>query len=1057
MKSEQPAEGENSKSALLRLEAYVAFLLEILQTIADHETEPQKVYPRLKANLDKLDDTFVEVLRRWAAITLPQVEPVQALIIAAALVNFGNSLRSFPHGNKAINLEIAIAACEATAPILTRAAFPEHWATAQNMLGILYRNRIRGDRAQNLEQSIRYFENALQIRNRADSPELCAETQNSLGNAYNEHISGSRLDNVENAIAAFEAALEVRTRAALPENWATTQNNLGIAYYNRLKGDRADNLEQAIACYQNALQIRTREQFPTQWAETQNNLANAYSERIRGDRAENLEQALKAFQSVLQVYTWEAFPSDWAMTQNNLGETYRDRLMGDRSENLDAAIAAYQAALHVYTCEVFPEQWAIVQNNLGIAYYSQLLEDRSEALEQAIACYENALKVRTPTDFPEQWADTQNNLGNAYSDRVRGNRADNLDRAIAAYQAALQVHTCELFPMEWAKTHNNLALVYRDGGQLTEAIACFQVALQVYTPLAFPFECLITGRNLGRTAYSIADWEQSIAGFDIAIQAVEKSRAQASTSGRRQEILSAAIDVYSGVVQACLQCDATIKALEYVERSKSRNLVELFATRNLLPRGHVPPDVLDRLENLRREIGIEQRRLDQNDQRRSRTTIISRSELIEPAEGWFSDRMHLNQLQQQLQSLIQQEIRPYDSTFGLTQQVESISFTQIQQLLPNEQTALIEWYFTDEALLAFLILPQRETPLVWRSSPEDLQALEQWGDGYLTAYTNRKQQWQEDLSDRLHQLAEILHLDTLLSLLPEDCLQLILIPHRFLHVLPLHALPFRDRSCLLERFPQGVRYAPSCQLLHLTQNQKKSFFFESLWAVQNPTGDLSYADLEVSAIRSTFPTAQVLAGREATKTALITHPDDIQADCVHFACHGIFDLESPLESALILAQEQGEPSSQGERLLLSEIFDLDLRRCGLVTLSACETGLTDFTVLSDEYVGLPSGFLYAGTPCLVSSLWTVSDVSTAILMGRFYENLQSQMPVAVALNQAQCWLRDATGDKLNQWIEERPLPLSATLRLSLKRRFRQEQHPFRFPYYWAAFCAIGQS
>jgi len=488
-----------------------------------------------------------------------------------------------------------------------------------------------------------------------------------------------------------------------------------------------------------------------------------------------------------------------------------------------------------------------------------------------------------------------------------------------------------------------------------------------------------------------------------------------------------------------------------VERSKSRNLVELLTTRNLLPRGNVPSAVLNRLEELRRKIGIEQRRLDLLDQRRSRTGMTSHRELFEPAEGWFSARTNLNQLQQQLEALIQQEIRAYDPMFSLTQQIESIAFEQIQQLLPNEQTALIEWYFTDEALLALLILPHRAAPLVWRSSPENLKALEQWGDDYLTAYTSHKQQWQQDLSDRLHQLTEILHLNTLLSLLPEDCLQLILIPHRFLHVLPLHALPCGDGSCLLERFPQRVRYAPSCQLLHLTQNRKKPFPFESLLAMQNPTEDLSYADLEVSAIRSTFPTAQVLARRAATKTALLTHQDLIQADCAHFACHGIFDLESPLESALILAQGQGDTSSPGDRLMLSEIFDLDLRRCGLVTLSACETGLTDFTVLSDEYVGLPSGFLYAGTSCLVSSLWTVSDVSTAILMGRFYENLQSQMPVAVTLNQAQCWLRDATGNDLNQWIEGKQLLLSATLKLSLRRRFNQEQHPFQSPYYWAAF------
>jgi CHAT domain-containing protein len=57
----------------------------------------------------------------------------------------------------------------------------------------------------------------------------------------------------------------------------------------------------------------------------------------------------------------------------------------------------------------------------------------------------------------------------------------------------------------------------------------------------------------------------------------------------------------------------------------------------------------------------------------------------------------------------------------------------------------------------------------------------------------------------------------------------------------------------------------------------------------------------------------------------------------------------------------------------------------LVTLSACETGITDIkTGSSDEFVGLPAGFMLAGVPCVVSSLWSVPDISTAILMERFY-------------------------------------------------------------------------
>ncbi len=63
------------------------------------------------------------------------------------------------------------------------------------------------------------------------------------------------------------------------------------------------------------------------------------------------------------------------------------------------------------------------------------------------------------------------------------------------------------------------------------------------------------------------------------------------------------------------------------------------------------------------------------------------------------------------------------------------------------------------------------------------------------------------------------------------------------------------------------------------------------------------------------------------------------AHCVHFACHGIFDLESPLRSALVLAGVDLNELELERCLTLGEIFGLNLSQCRLVTLSACETGL----------------------------------------------------------------------------------------------------------------------
>ncbi|MFK0732387.1 MAG: CHAT domain-containing protein [Gloeotrichia echinulata HAB0833] len=322
----------------------------------------------------------------------------------------------------------------------------------------------------------------------------------------------------------------------------------------------------------------------------------------------------------------------------------------------------------------------------------------------------------------------------------------------------------------------------------------------------------------------------------------------------------------------------------------------------------------------------------------------------------------------------------------------------------------------------FIITHSSERPLVWSSSAEEIQAFMDWQNEYLQDYQQNRKQWMEKLPESLRSLVIILHIDEIINYLPSNCDQLILIPHRFLHLIPLHALPLSENSHLLDRFSRGVRYVPSCQLLQLTEKQL-CLYFNRLLAIQNPTKDLGHSAVEVKSIQNCFAHADTLIEDAATKAAIVEvkNKDDgtrevIQnsqlslANCVHFSCHAEFNFEFPLKSALLLANE--------ERITLGEIFDLDLSQCCLVTLSACETGLTNYKILSDEYIGIPSSFIYAGSPSVVSSLWTVQDVSTAFLMIKFYQNLGAVLSVAAALNQAQIWLRNISKKELQIWIAE---------------------------------------
>jgi CHAT domain-containing protein/predicted LPLAT superfamily acyltransferase len=983
--------------------------------------------------------------------------------------NLGTAYCDRIRGERADNLELAIVAYNLSLEVLTREAFPEYWARTQNNLGNAYLYRIREERADNLELAIVAYNLSLEVYTRDAIPYEWANTQNNLGTAYRNRIRGKRADNLELAIAAYNLSLEVYTRDAIPYEWANTQNNLGTAYRNRIRGERADNLELAIAAYNLSLEVYTRDAFPYEWARSQNNLGIAYENRIRGERADNLELAITAYNLSLEVYTRDAIPYEWANTQNNLGGAYQNRIRGERADNLELAIAAYNLSLEVYTRDAFPEDWARSQNNLGTAYDQRIREERADNLELAIAAYNLSLEVYTREAFPEQWATTQTNLGNAYIQRIRGEKADNLELAIAALNLSLEVYTRDGFPYEWARSQNNLGATYQTrirgkrADNLELAIAAYNLSLEVYTPTAFPIKCLVTGRNLGNAANLIEDWENAIKGYNLAIEAVENTRLEALNPQRQQEILSEAMDVYHGIVQSYLNLNQKDRALEYVERSKTRYLVQLLTDRDIYPKGNIPQTIITELDRLRRAIIGEEQRLAIQEQTRNRGEILTLDQQRQPI---LNDYTHLNKLKQELNQFIDREITKtkIDEDFILTQTVKPIPFQDILSLT-DAKTCLLQWYITSEKILAFVVSADGNINL-WESSEDDRDKLTDLINNYLQLYysQNGHQEWINQLSDLLQTFSDTLHINDILALIPNTCKRLIIIPYLFLHILPLHALPINHNQILQDKY--DVQYAPSCQLFKITQ-QRQLNDLNSLFAIQNPQNNLLFTDLEVEIIKSLFVQSDILAKQNATEIAIKNHQNFPLANCIHFSCHGTFNPNKPLESALILTKEKTD--QEDGYLRLGEIFEMNFKNCRLVMLSACETGLIDLNSISDEYIGLPSGFLFAGSPSVVSSLWKVNDLSTAFLLIKFYETLPKNPQkgeIAVSLKNAQKWLQTLTLDQFEQELERFQLQLDKIINQlgggkrpifneSLKQIRQRQPYPFKNPYYWAGFIATG--
>jgi CHAT domain-containing protein len=157
--------------------------------------------------------------------------------------------------------------------------------------------------------------------------------------------------------------------------------------------------------------------------------------------------------------------------------------------------------------------------------------------------------------------------------------------------------------------------------------------------------------------------------------------------------------------------------------------------------------------------------------------------------------------------------------------------------------------------------------------------------------------------------------------------------------------------------------------------------------------------------------------------ATVQKPEMANYRILHFASHSLLDSRRPALSGIVLSlvDRQGRP--QDGFLQAHEIYNLKLN-ADLVVLSACQTALGK-DVRGEGLLGLTRGFMYAGAPRVVASLWKVPDSATAELMKRFYEAvLRDELPPAAALRKAQASLA--------------------------------QRSAWSAPYYWAGFILQGE-
>jgi CHAT domain-containing protein/tetratricopeptide (TPR) repeat protein len=982
---------------------------------------------------------------------------------------------------------------------------------------------LGGPAAGDPARRVQLLRKALLVLSTAKDSEFRAYLQSELGQALIDSPDGSHADNVEQAIATLDGALKASSVNADSTELRTIHNKLGIAYVERRHGDRAQNVEQALEHYGLALRATGPEDDPSVRALIENNLGRAFTLRISGNRAENIEQAIEHFQRSLEVDTSQVDPSGRAMVLANLGNALIDRIAGDRADNLERAIESHEQAARKFAALGYDDHTAREQINLAGAYGQRINGDHAENLERAIAYCQQALEVLTPDRMPEDWAKATMSLANGLAERVQGSREDNLTEAVTAYEQALGHLSADETPIEWAQTHMNLGNAYRDlarlahsehaplavshygealslitragmpfdwaliqenlahayalgdhsGDGMQQAVTCLHQAAEVFTLEAFPDSRRRVLRSLGDLHFDRRDWMQAARAYSGAVEAGDVLLAQAHTElGRRAEVGETS-RLHSRLAYCVLQMGEADAAFMRLEQGKTRLLREALALSGvditLLPAesGQALQATRQTLRELEAEMRLPPGSPGRDDGQISSQLRTARAELqrllasLRAAYPEFMpadiDVATILQLVPENGAILAPVVTSQGgAVFVLPAGLSSISEEQVVRLDEFDEQAL-------HALLAsraFLLDPDDD------ESGWELIQQAMMGEGIRVRDVA---QTVEEFTDRLWDLFVGPTYKRLQALGIAEEAPVTILLQGGIGLLPVHAASRTVNGVhrsFLDDHP--IAYAPSAAALGACNRRlhKRRRHDKTLLAVIDPTLDLTYASLEGDLVSRCFaPTARhQLLGREAKQVMVEARAGT--ATYLHFACHGFYDWYDVMRSALLLADD--DPLTLAE--IISPQFDLNAAR--MVMLSACETGLAQIGRAADEYVGLPAGFLQAGAPAVIATLWAVNDFSTALLANTFYQRhvVQGER-IGQALRAAQRWLRDLSRDevlslttdateKAQEWaagdnaIFQRWARLEA-YKEQLLEEYEPEGRPFAHPRHWAAFTASG--
>ncbi|ACK65614.1 TPR repeat-containing protein [Rippkaea orientalis PCC 8801] len=748
------------------------------------------------------------------------------------------------------------------------------------------------------------------------------------------------------------------------------------------------------------------------------------------------ESSLESYQKALSIFNKIGDRSNAINAFQSIGSVYKEL------KNYPEALKFYQQALSLSkstgNCHYeASSQYTISRTYLDLGDYQNAIKVGNEALQLSeklgIIEYKFARQAKV-NDTLAKIELKQNNYPKALE---LAQKAKNLGKQSGS--GDLEAHFL-----------TTIAETYEASKQPEQAIQTYQEQLTLYRTLGLQPEQSQTLYNLAKLERTQGSLLNALNSINEAINIIETIRKDVASPELRTSFFATKQDYYELKINLLMelhQKDPTkgydAQAFDTSERSRARTLLELLNEANADIKQGVDLNLLEQEKSLQYKLAA----LDKN-----WVELLNKN----PTEQQKQD------LQQQRKSLfsqyqdIQAQIRAKSPKYAALTQPQPLTLTQVQQQVLDENSVLLQyslgeersylWVVTKGQLNSYELPPKKSIELL----AKDLR------DAILYDKDNP-----EIIAQSSAKLSEVILAPATQNLTKK---RLIIVADGILNYIPFSVLSVSNQSLIsqykLSNLPSSSSIAiirqetktrkPAPKTLAILADPIFSLNDERVKSPQTSPSRQNNTDLSVIALKSSvralgddntlprlpgtrteaqailplFPESQRISAFDSqANIAFASNPQLSQYRFVHFATHGIFNSESPELSGVVLSLVDAKGNSVNGFLRLNEIFNLNLP-VELVILSACETGLGK-EVKGEGLVGLTRGFMYAGSPRVLVSLWKVDDQATAEMMTRFYRlMLQKKMSPVDALREAQLQMQQET-----EW---------------------------KSPYYWGAFLVQGE-